>query len=133
MLIVDKINRLTEYLQTFAPIVGVRHVQGTEVVIDFHPSATQQQITAANTALASFDWSDAADDLWAANSRPNRKDLRDQAEAAINRLDQIINAPTPTMSNLTQVVTALTNQILPAIRDMARYEKAIIKRLIEID
>lgn len=128
-----KLSRLMETLKTLGPVVGLDGTAGNVTEVRYNPPPTIQQQTAVNAAIATFDWTDAADDSWFANLNPERKTLRDQADAAITRLDQIINAADPPMANLSQVVTALQNQILPAIRDMARYERAIIRRVIQIE
>lgn len=57
------LTRLHQTLAAVAPIVGVSGVQGN-IRIDFAESATQPQRTAAQAALAAFDWSQAAHDAW---------------------------------------------------------------------
>ena len=52
----------------------------------------------------------------------DKSDLLAQAAAAVTRLDAIV-ATTGTMT---------TAQLTAAIKDMAKYEKAIIKRLMQI-
>jgi hypothetical protein len=126
-----KLERLFRELRALGPVVGVDGVVG-DVTPAYDPEPTTQQRTAVEAAIAAFDWSDAADDEWLANLNPDRKALLDQATAAVIRLNQIIDSPDPAMTTLNQVVSALKNQILPAIRDMALYEKHIIKRLVQV-
>jgi hypothetical protein len=117
-----KLNRLIEHLGQFAPIESVIHVTGTTVEIVFKPEATSQQQTNALAALAAFDWSDAADGVWLENQKPNRKTLREQKDAAITRLNQIITFNNPTNA-----------QVVAAVKDVALYVKHLINRTVEID
>ena len=57
------LDRLHDTIQAVAPIFGVSGVQGA-ITISFQPSATAPQQAAANSALAAFDWSQAAHDAW---------------------------------------------------------------------
>lgn len=57
------LDRLTAVLQAVCPILGVSGVQG-DIRIDYAPGATGPQQTAAQNALAAFDWSQAAHDAW---------------------------------------------------------------------
>jgi len=65
--------RLYETIVAVCPIDGVSMVNSTitppTVRIDYSTNATQAQKNAANTALASFDWSQAAQDTWEAQKR----------------------------------------------------------------
>lgn len=55
--------RLDTTIAAVCPISGTSGEQGS-VRIDFAPGATAPQQTAANNALAAFDWSQAAQDAW---------------------------------------------------------------------
>lgn len=57
------LNRLHYTLEAVCPISGVSGSQGN-VRIDYKAEATSQQQTNAQNALAAFDWSQAAHDLW---------------------------------------------------------------------
>jgi len=57
------LDRLCESLRSVCPIHGVSGGQGT-TVIQFKPEATTPQQAAAQSALDSFDWSQAAHDAW---------------------------------------------------------------------
>lgn len=57
------LQRLHAAVSAVAPIVGVSGVQG-DIRIDFSPSATGPQQTAAQGVVAAFDWSQAAQDAW---------------------------------------------------------------------
>jgi len=58
------LNRLHETVAAVCPIHGVSGVQG-DITISFN-GATAPQQTAANSAVSSFDWSQAAHDIWLA-------------------------------------------------------------------
>jgi hypothetical protein len=122
-----KLSRLHESLRGLGPVVGV---DGTvqDVDVTYDPPPTVQQQAAVEAAIASFDWSDAADVAWLKNLNPERETLREQAEQALNRLDQIINAANPTVVNL-QAITQISN----AVKDNSLYLKHLIKRLRQID
>jgi hypothetical protein len=55
--------RLHEVLSAVCPVVGCSGT-GPTARIDYTENATPQQIAAAQSALASFDWSQAAHDAW---------------------------------------------------------------------
>lgn len=57
--------RLHHALAAVCPIVGVSGEQGG-IRIDYAPGATQAQRTAAQNAMAAFDWSEAAHAAWLA-------------------------------------------------------------------
>jgi hypothetical protein len=117
-----KLGRLHETLKPLGPVVGVDGVV-QNVNLKYDPQPTAQELSEVEAALAAFDWSDAADAAYFANLNPERKTLREQAAMAITRLDQIINfSGTPNAM-----------QIYNAVKDIALYEKHIIKRLIQID
>lgn len=54
--------RLTETIAAVCPIHGVSGTTNTR--IDYRDEATTEQRTAAQAALAAFDWSQAAHDAW---------------------------------------------------------------------
>ena len=58
--------RLHEAISLVCPIHGVSiaSTAATTARIDYDPTATAAQITAAKAALAAFDWSDAAQTAW---------------------------------------------------------------------
>lgn len=58
------LERLTEVIQTVAPIHGVSGSQVQGIRIDFKDEATQQQRDNAATVLASFDWSVETHIMW---------------------------------------------------------------------
>lgn len=57
------LDRLTAAILAVCPIFGVSGVQGN-ITISFDPLATGPQISAANTTLAAFDWSQGTHDIW---------------------------------------------------------------------
>lgn len=65
----NNVQRLHDTIESVCPIDGVsvgNWGQAGTVRIDFDPTATDQQKSAAQQALASFDWSDAAEAAWEA-------------------------------------------------------------------
>lgn len=56
------LDRLTETIAAVCPIHGVSGTTNTR--IDYRDEATTEQRTAAQAALAAFDWSQAAHDAW---------------------------------------------------------------------
>ena len=65
----NSVDRLHASIAAVCPIVGVRVPtigSSVGVVIDFDPSATAPQIAAAQSALLTFDWADAAQTAWQA-------------------------------------------------------------------
>jgi hypothetical protein len=59
----DVRKRLDDTIAAVCPIHGTSGDQGS-VRIDYKPEATAQQQTDAQSALAAFDWSQAAHDAW---------------------------------------------------------------------
>ena len=59
--------RLTETIAAVCPIHGVSGTTNTR--IDYRDEATTEQRTAAQAALAAFDWSQAAHDAWEFSQR----------------------------------------------------------------
>lgn len=122
MLIVE---RLHETIAAVAPIRGVSVPvigQSNSVVIDFLPEATAEQRTAAQAVLASFDWSAEAHSLWESNRSPEKRDLAAMVAAHLVDLQFIVDA------------ASFTNtQRDNAIKKLAQGQKAIIKRLIQLN
>lgn len=57
------LDRLTESISAVCPVHGLSK-KGQVVTIDYKAEATAEQITAAQAALAAFDWSQSAHDAW---------------------------------------------------------------------
>lgn len=112
-------RRLDATLSALAPIHGT---SGDPPRIDFKDEATQPQKDAANAALASFDFSDAAQAAWEANLNPDRKTLRDAAAQAVADNTTFVNIASPTNAQVVAQVKALTRQM-----------NQVIKRLIQVD
>lgn len=95
------IARLHQTIEAVCPIHGVSGSQGS-VRIDYKPEATSQQQTDAQTALAAFDWSQAAHDLW----------LERRTNSAIGRTSAVrLQADRSTTSNSYQDVVGLSFQL----------------------
>ncbi len=118
-------NRLSVTLAAVCPILGVSIGTPGNVAtvrIDFDPTATAAQRTAAQSALTSFDWSDAAQSAFDDAQHPERTTIRQAAANAIAANTTFINLASPTNAQLIAQAKALTQQ-----------NNAIIKRLIQLD
>ena len=91
------IVRLTEAIAAVCPIHGV--VGTVTPLIDYRDEATTEQRTAAQAALAAFDWSQAAHDAWLLAKQ------RSAAVAALNasRDEAIMAARAVTLAALDEV------------------------------
>lgn len=116
--------RLNKTISALAPIDGVSvGTSGDSATcrIDFQAVATAPQRTAAQSALAAFDWSDAATDVWMDAQHPNRTTLRQQAAAAVAANNVYLAIASPSNAQAAAQVRALTQQMT-----------AVIKRLAEV-
>lgn len=119
------IERLHQSVVAVCPIIGVaigRKGVSASVRIDFTPEATPQQQTDAQSVVDAFDWSDAAQTAWEESRQPERKSLREAAQQAISDIDTYLAIGSPNNA-----------QVVAAVRRLAQINKAIIKRLIQID
>lgn len=117
----SKIQRLDATIRALAPIDGVS-VVGQTATISFQAAATQPQRDAANAALASFDWSDAAQVAWEDVQAPERTTLRQAAAQAVSDNNTFLAIGSPTNAQVVAQVKRLTQECT-----------ALIKRLIQID
>lgn len=122
-------SRLHAVIAAVCPINGISIGvlgQSASVNIDFDQSATQAQQTTAQSALASFDWSDAAQAAWqnlqertaakavfVANTDASAKILRAAALALLDQINVIRAAlPTPLPAiTVAQAKAAIQNKI----------------------
>lgn len=113
--------RLHQSVESVCPIDGIG---GTNQLprIDFKPEATPEQRAAAQAVVDSFDWSDAAQTAWEEAQKPERKTMRESAAAAIADLDAFLAIASPTNA-----------QTLAIVKKLCQQNKAIIRRLIQID
>ncbi len=88
------IERLTATIAAVCPIHGIQGGTQATAAPDYKAEATTEQRAAAETALAAFDWSDAAQAAW---ERCKRR------EAAV----ALLNSSDPTMVALRGFVTVL--------------------------
>lgn len=105
--------RLTAAISAVAPIDGIAILDmGQKIVrIDYKAEATHQQRTAAESALAAFDWSASADQAWEDAKNPERKDLKDQAQAALDANQTFLDLASPTNAQVVAQVRRLTQQV----------------------
>src|SRR5262245_11885926 len=92
-------QRLHNVIAAVAPIDGISiGVLGNtaSVRIDFKQSATDPQKAAAQTALQSFDWSDAAQTAAEEAAQPERTTLVQQAAQAVIDIDTYLALASPT-------------------------------------
>lgn len=77
---------------------------------------------AAQAVVDAFDWSDAAQQAWEEDQRPERKAIRQAAAAAVTDNQTYLAIATPTAVQVAAQVRRLTQQNI-----------AIIRRIIQID
>lgn len=122
------LNRLFNTLSAVCPVVGVGPLSPNTTAgpgnarIDYASAATDPQRTAAQAALAAFDWSQAAHDAWLEDQHPERKAIRQAAANAIAGNDTFLAIATPTNAQNAAQLRRVTEQI-----------NRIIPRLIQID
>ena len=119
------VTRLTGTVAAVCPVHGVSI--GTpgvsaSVRIDFADGATAQQRAAAQAAVESFDWSDAAHQQWLEDQKPERKTLRQAAAQAV--ADNNAFLADGSVSNA---------ELLAQVRRLTQQMNAVIRRLIQID
>lgn len=121
----DVINRLHLTIAALCPILGISNVivgNSASVIIQFDPTATLSQKTAAQNILNSFDWSLSATTVWYDNQTPNRLSIKNQINVAITNLNNYIALTTPTQ--------AQNNAIL---LNICIYMKIILNRLSDFN
>jgi hypothetical protein len=106
---IEHLQRLHEAVAAVCPIDGISGVEGA-IRIDYKAAATAGERAAAETALASFDWSQAAHDAWLADMFPERKALRQQAAQAIADNDAFLAISSPNNAQTLAQVKKLTQQ-----------------------
>lgn len=84
------IARLHEAIEAVCPIFGVSGSQGNGR-IDYKPEATAQQQSDAQTALAAFDWSQAAHDNWLARSKQRAIGNVAAVRLSVDRANSTVN------------------------------------------
>lgn len=92
------IERLTEAVASVCPIHGIQGGTQATAAIDYNPEATTEQRAAAQTALAAFDWSDAAQAAWERGKR---------REAAV----ALLNSSDPTMVAVRALATVVKRRV----------------------
>lgn len=121
----DSTARLAATLAGTCPIVGVsvgKAGDSATVRIDFDSTATASQKTAAQNALAAFDWSDAAHSAWEDVQYPMRASLRLQAVQAIADMNAYAALANPTVAQ-TNAYSKRVAQTLPLIlRRLAQFD-----------
>ena len=113
--------RLHSVLAAVCPIDGVAGEQGN-VRIDFATAATDQQRQAAQDAVAAFDWTQAAQDAWQQDQKPERKTLRAAAAQAIADNDAFLAITSPTNAQTLAQVKSLTRQMNRLIPFVAKLD-----------
>lgn len=116
----NSLVRLTEVLSTICPIDGVSGTVNTR--IDYKAEATQEQKEAAQAALAAFDWSDEAHNLWEKNKR---------REAAL----ALINSNEPAMvvvRALALVVKRRVSNLLVALNQQPLSTEQLTSMLVDV-
>lgn len=118
-------QRLHESCAAVCPILGVSVPtpgNSGSVVVHFDPSASQAQRDAAAAVVASFDWSQSAQDTWERDKEPDLRDLLDAANAAIADIN----------TYLAIADTATNVQVRAEVKAIDQRQKRIIQGLKRI-
>lgn len=116
------LERFEAAIKAVCPIDGVRVAADGSLGFDPSVAATNQQISAANSAMAAFDTSDAADAAWLEDRKPQRKAIRQAAAQVIFDNDTYLAIASPTNA-----------QVVAQVRRLTQQNSAVIRRLIQID
>jgi len=84
------LERLHASIAAVCPIDGVAGSQGN-VRIDYRPEATAQQQADAQSALAAFDWSQAAQDQWERRSKERKVGNVKAVRLGVDRVNSTVN------------------------------------------
>lgn len=93
----QEVNRLYQTLAAVCPTAGVHptppanSMSAGNVTIDFDPSATAPQRTAAQNALTAFDWSQGAQDLWDARQLSRQIGRTSAVRLTADRANSTVN------------------------------------------
>jgi hypothetical protein len=123
-------ERLHATLAALVPIDGVSvgtPGDAATVEVNFKATATQAQRQAAAAALASFDWSPAADQAWADARAPERTAVRQAAAQAVADIDAYLAAAD------TGTAAAVQTRDHNQFKRLNNMMKAVIRRLIQLD
>lgn len=115
--------RLHKTILAVCPIDGVSIDTTTQlpaVRIDYKPEATQVQRNAALAAVAAFDWSDAAQQVWEDAQEPEKTTLKQAALDAIAGNNTFLDIPSPTAAQIVTQVRRLTQQCTALIRRLVQ-------------
>jgi hypothetical protein len=117
-------ERLLSTLRAVAPVsdigIGTRG-DPSSVRVSYSSTPTPSQGSAVASALASFDWSDAAQATWELAQNPERKTLLDAAAQAVADLDSYLALASPTNA-----------QVAAQVRRLSQNQRAVIKRLVQL-
>lgn len=122
--------RLHETVAVVCPIISVevgRRDDRATWRFSPAPEATSSQRTAAQSAIDNYDDSAEAQAAWEEDQHPERKTLRQAAQAAVDDIDTYLAAAD----------TGTANQIQQrdhaALKRLAQMMRQVIRRLIQID
>lgn len=113
--------RLLEWIQVATPTVENISIKshGDSASVTVSPASEQ---ASAQSAIDSFDWSQAAHDAWLEDQKPERKAIRQAAAQAIADNDAFLALGSPTNA-----------QTLAQVRRLTQQNTRIIRRLIQLD
>lgn len=117
------IRRLHTTLAALAPIDGVSVPtlgSSANARVDFTPAATQPQKNAVASALAAFDWSDAAQSTWEDDQNLDRTALINGAIAAVQDNNTYLGVASPSNAQNLAQIRALTQQMNKVIKRLAQ-------------
>lgn len=122
-------TRLHETVAAVCPIEGLSvGAEGQSATVRFRPTAaaTNPQKAAAQAAIDTYDWSDAAQQAWEDAQQPERTAIRQQAANAI--------AANNTYSAAADTGTAAQIQARDhaQVKALTQQSNAIIKRIVQL-
>jgi hypothetical protein len=117
-------SSLARLHEEIAAVCPIDTMTGTEegVEIAFRPEATPPQRAAAQAVVDGFDWSDAAHNAWLDDQEPLLRDLKEQAQQAIDNID----------AYLAIADTATNVQVRAEVKAIDQRQRRIIRALVRV-
>ncbi len=115
-------TRLCQTIAGAGVPVDTLTIVGQSATATFMPWASAEEVQRGLSLIASFDWSDAAQQAWEDALDPKKGSLRQQAAGAVDQIDQF----------LAVADTATAAQVRAAVKGLAQVTRAIILRVGEL-
>jgi hypothetical protein len=121
---VDSSERLYRKLAEACPYVSASiGTIGVSPSVKFQPaaSATAAQIAAAQSVIDTFDWSDAANQTYAASLEPDLTAIKNQVTAALTAIQTFLAIAVPTPAQVAAEVQAIDQRQQAILKALARF------------